>query len=69
MKEAMSSHIKVQKSDIGKGDTVLLHIPSADRGKMDRKHYTQSDSISRPTVSRLKWPTYRDDRLIENHVI
>jgi len=38
MKEAMSSHIKVQKSDIGKGDTVLLHIPSADRGKMDRKH-------------------------------
>jgi hypothetical protein len=30
---------------------------------------TQSDSISRPTVSRLKWPTYRDDRLIENHVI
>jgi len=34
----MSSHIKVQKSDIGKGDTVLLHIPSADRGKMDRKH-------------------------------
>ena len=38
MKEAMSSHIKVQKSDIGKGDTVLLHIPSADRGKMHRKH-------------------------------
>ena len=31
--------------------------------------YTQSDSISRPTVSRLKWPTYRDGRLIENHVI
>jgi len=39
MKEAMDAHIKIQKADIRKGDTVLLHIPNEDRGKMDRSIY------------------------------
>lgn len=38
MKEAMDAHIKIQKADIRKGDTVLLYIPNEDRGKMDRTH-------------------------------
>jgi hypothetical protein len=38
MKETMDAHIKVRKLDVKKGDTVLLHIPNEDRGKMDRKH-------------------------------